>query len=105
VTADPAAAAWRACAAELRADVEHHIRHVFEWIDAELAGGGDDGAVVLLIAELDLDGGTPLSRVIADVLLYADADAPCPSGEDPSCRCGWCTYGRARTARAAASGR
>lgn len=95
---DPDAAAWRARTAELRDEVQHQIRHVFEWLDHSLEVGESRGEVAVVLAVVDLDDGKPLSHVLGDLLLSADMWMPCPGWESPACRCGFCTYGRSRHA-------
>jgi len=102
VSPDPGAAAWRELAAELGTIAERHVRHVFEWLDHCLETGESRGEVATVLALADLANGRPLSTVIGGLLDSADLWMPCPGEDDPSCRCGFCAFGRSAAALAAA---
>jgi len=100
---DPDAGWWREQAGELGTIAERHLRHVFAWIDRSLETGESRGEVAAVLALVDLTDGKPLSHVIGDLLLSGDLWMPCPGEDDPSCRCGFCAFGRSRHAEPAAA--
>jgi hypothetical protein len=70
--ADPDAAWWRGQAADLAVIAQGRVRAAFAWIDAELAAGGSDGEIAMVIALSDLCAGTSIGAVIDGLILSAD---------------------------------
>lgn len=53
------------------------------WIDAELATSGSDGAVSLMLALSDMDGGMPFHAVIGELLIWSER-AGCARHAEPA---------------------